>query len=92
MQAENAPTVTCDSIFCKEDYPFDILAGLLEDFLAGKVALFVGGGISTENREVLLSRIPLRRSLRSSWKRSPNADYWPLTGNRSKEPFVKHTM
>jgi hypothetical protein len=55
MQVENAPTVTCDCIFCKEDRPFEMPAGLLDDFLAGKVALFAGAGISTENRKVLKS-------------------------------------
>jgi hypothetical protein len=48
-------------------------AGLLGDFPVGKVALFGGGGIRTENRKVLLSRIPPRRSVRSSKKEVPES-------------------
>ena len=45
----------CGCVFCEAKRPFDMPEGLLDDFLNGKVVLFAGAGISTENRLVLKS-------------------------------------
>ena len=43
----------CSCIFCKHDLPFQLPQNLLDDFMHGKVAVFVGAGVSTENNTVL---------------------------------------
>lgn len=53
MQSENDKSVKCDCIICREHHAFDMPPDLLNDFLTGKIALFAGSGISTENRKVL---------------------------------------
>ncbi|HMN15875.1 MAG TPA: SIR2 family protein [Bellilinea sp.] len=55
MDTEHIPTKLkdCACEICQLKLPFDFPKGLLDDFVSGRVALFVGAGVSTENKSVL---------------------------------------
>lgn len=46
-------TDTCDCALCKNNHEFKISNELMGELLSGKVTVFAGAGISTENRNVL---------------------------------------
>lgn len=43
----------CDCALCKNNHAFDLSEDLVNEFINGNVVLFVGAGVSTENRNVL---------------------------------------
>ena len=45
--------MNCNCAICKNDLEFEIPPQLVNDFAAGKVVVFAGAGISTENQTVL---------------------------------------
>ncbi|MFA5251017.1 MAG: SIR2 family protein [Phycisphaerae bacterium] len=51
LATKNCKEPSC--LYCQNNVDFDMPEQLLEDFLIGEVALFVGSGISTESRLVL---------------------------------------
>lgn len=55
MDTEHIPTNAkdCACEICQLKLPFDFPKSLLSDFISGGVALFVGAGVSTENKSVL---------------------------------------
>lgn len=82
--------MNCNCAICKNDLEFDIPPQLVDDFAAGKVVVFAGAGISTENKTVLkqtfYEEIAAQLGLAGQGKPFPSLmqDYCALPNGRLK--------